>query len=246
MDETFRISTPEQVAVDYELAGGGSRFIAFIIDTLILLAGLLILFLVLVLLRLEAQLLVIGIGVPLVHIAYHLVFEIVWSGSSPGKNLVQIRVISEDGTPLTLRLVLIRNLLRPLDFLPAFYLLGMACIVWSARNQRFGDLAAGTVLIRARRIELKDLQDPFRNESYATLDTHAFAFLPNGTSDFVSEDIWVLKEYFLRRQRLGKEVGRRLLKELTENYGRKSGMPIPAGAEERFLYELYLYLRDGD
>lgn len=245
MDDSYHISTPEQVAVKYELAGGGSRFIAFVIDFFLLSFILLVLFVALDLAGLEEQVSVFAVGGILIHIAYYLIFETISGGASPGKNLVQIKVISERGLPLTFRAVLIRNLLRPLDFMPFFYILGMALIIWSKRNQRFGDIVAGTVIIRSKKIELTDLEDTFKDRSYAALAKHCFTF-PGETRDLLgSEDIWVLKEFFLRTGELGKAAHRRLQRELARNYARRLAVPVSEDLEERFLEELYLFLRDG-
>jgi uncharacterized RDD family membrane protein YckC len=69
--------------------------------------------------------------------------------STPGKALVGLRVVTMTGTRPTLRAVIIRNLLRPLDAWPAVYFVGAVSAAWSGRGQRVGDRAAGTLVVPA-------------------------------------------------------------------------------------------------
>jgi len=83
--------------------------------------------------------------------SYFIVLEWLWDGRTLGKRMFGLRVISADGSPASFTAVLVRNLLRIVDFLPAFYGLGLLAIVLSSRSQRLGDLAAGTYVVRAPR-----------------------------------------------------------------------------------------------
>jgi uncharacterized RDD family membrane protein YckC len=81
-------------------------------------------------------------------ILYFTYFEAT-SGQTLGKRLLGIRVIStRTGRPPDLGNSLIRNVLRIIDWLPAFYLLGFFVALISGRKQRMGDLAAGTIVVR--------------------------------------------------------------------------------------------------
>jgi uncharacterized RDD family membrane protein YckC len=80
--------------------------------------------------------------------AYFMLWETVWSGRSPGKGLLQLRVVGDDGRPVTPQQSLIRNLLRVVDMLPANYVAGLGAMLLSPQGKRLGDLAAGTVVIR--------------------------------------------------------------------------------------------------
>ena len=79
---------------------------------------------------------------------YFPYFETMWEGQTPGKRALGLRVVTRDGAPPGALVCLVRNLLRPLDFLPGFYGLGTYTILLSRHAQRLGDLAAGTVVIR--------------------------------------------------------------------------------------------------
>ncbi len=80
---------------------------------------------------------------------YHLFFEVVMNGQSIGKKLTSIKVISENGGRAALHQYLIRWLLRPFDFF-FFGLIGLLTVVNTKKNQRLGDLAAGTLVIKTK------------------------------------------------------------------------------------------------
>jgi hypothetical protein len=78
---------------------------------------------------------------------YYIFFEMRWSGQTPGKQRVGIRVIRVDGTPISLTESLIRNLIRLIDFLPISYGVGVVTMFISSQSRRLGDLAAGTIVV---------------------------------------------------------------------------------------------------
>jgi uncharacterized RDD family membrane protein YckC len=77
-----------------------------------------------------------------------MIMELLWRGQTVGKRLLGLRVMDESGLKLRPSQVILRNLLRPVDFLPGFYALGGMVSFFSARAQRLGDLAAGTIVVR--------------------------------------------------------------------------------------------------
>jgi hypothetical protein len=80
--------------------------------------------------------------------------EWLWNGQTVGKRRAGLRVIGADGEPARFTAVLIRNLLRVVDFLPGWYAIGVVMISVTPRSQRLGDLAAGTYVVRAPRPRL--------------------------------------------------------------------------------------------
>jgi uncharacterized RDD family membrane protein YckC len=159
--EKLTIETPEQIALEFPLAGVGSRFLAVAIDTLIQAALGVALFLVWIAVLAtfvatvgnEAGVWTLAIAVLagfVVLYGYFAVFEILWQGQTPGKRIIGLRVIGADGRPLTAYQALLRNLLRLVDQLPGLYGIGIVSVLFSSRNQRLGDLAAGTVVIHER------------------------------------------------------------------------------------------------
>jgi len=86
--------------------------------------------------------------------SYFVLLEWLWQGQTIGKRMYGLRVIRDDGAPAGFLAVLIRNLLRLVDFLPAFYGLGLLTLIVTSRSQRLGDIAAGTYVVRAPRPRL--------------------------------------------------------------------------------------------
>ncbi|MBZ0304388.1 MAG: RDD family protein [Anaerolineae bacterium] len=147
----------DRIGPDPAVAGFGSRCIAALIDFAILFP---ILFLIVWLMlrstplqsRGDAGTLALVAGIQLLIITvYHLIFEWLWTGQTPGKRRTGIRVVQSNGLPLTPASTLIRNLIRLLDFLPLFYGVGLLVLFATRHTQRLGDLAAGTVVIREQR-----------------------------------------------------------------------------------------------
>jgi hypothetical protein len=91
-----------------------------------------------------------------------------WNGQTPGKRWLKLRVIRDDGRPLTLWEAIARNLLRIADAVPGFvipvYSVGLIVIFLSARDQRLGDIFAGTVVIRERTDEAPTFDETFSTQ----------------------------------------------------------------------------------
>jgi uncharacterized RDD family membrane protein YckC len=159
-EETLDIQTPENVAFGYQVAGLGSRFLATLLDTLLVFLLQVVVVLVMALIiatldplgdRLEAWVFAIfGLILSLFYWGYYVFFEMLWNGQSPGKRWVGLRVIRADGTPITLSESLIRNLARLVDFLPAAYGVGVVTMFIDKQSRRLGDLAAGTLVVQDR------------------------------------------------------------------------------------------------
>lgn len=144
------LNTPENVTIEYELAGVASRCGAAMIDLLIQAAA--ILFAIGAYLTLQRYLhfSILGWMTSAVIIllfavwwGYYIYFETKWNGQTPGKRAFRIRVITTDGAPISLTGAAIRGLIRIVDL----YLVGAISILVTSKSQRLGDLAAGTIVI---------------------------------------------------------------------------------------------------
>jgi uncharacterized RDD family membrane protein YckC len=92
---------------------------------------------------------------------YYILFEWLWNGQSPGKRVARTRVMRVDGSPVGVTDVVVRNLVRIIDFLPFGYGIGLLTMVSNRQARRLGDFAAGTLVVRERgEIDLRDL-DPW-------------------------------------------------------------------------------------
>jgi uncharacterized RDD family membrane protein YckC len=148
LEDRIVLATPEGVELQLVLAGIGSRFIAAVIDLFIQL--------LLLILAVVVTSSVVGgaAGKAIFYVAlfaiylYDVPFEVLASGRTPGKRLTHLRVIREGGAPVSLTASFIRNVLRFVDILPGAYIIGLVSILATKRNQRLGDLAAGTLVVR--------------------------------------------------------------------------------------------------
>ena len=147
------------------LAGIGSRFIALLVDSLIWLAGFLVIVMLLAIFVQSstpastpassdipeqwAVALVIFI-IFLLNWGYFTLFEAFWNGRTPGKRVARIRVIQRSGRAIGLFESMARNLVRYVDQFPFCYAVGVIAIFASRQHQRLGDMAAGTLVVRDR------------------------------------------------------------------------------------------------
>ncbi len=152
--DQLSIATPELIALEFAPAGVGSRGLALFLDYTLQGGALLIALICWAMadLRLPGQAVAwmraAWILIPfLLQWGYFAFFEAFWKGQTPGKRMLRLRVISESGRAVTFWEALLRNLLRVVDFLPALYTAGAVSIFWTRRQQRLGDLAAGTLVV---------------------------------------------------------------------------------------------------
>ena len=159
---TLSIDTPEQVAIDFELAGIGSRFMAVLVDHLV--QGVIISVLALVgaafalTLSPTWSLALLVLLIFVVEWGYFTAFEACLNGQTPGKKLIKIRVIKNNGRAITVFEAMTRNFIRIIDYLPVAYLTGMISMFIDAKNRRLGDLAAGTLVVHEGGQESADLK----------------------------------------------------------------------------------------
>jgi uncharacterized RDD family membrane protein YckC len=149
------VVTPENIPLHMELAGLGSRFGALLLDIVIIACVMVPLWLIvypIVLLVAGSDQGLTSIVTAIFTIAnflllfgHFIVFEMVWSGQTPGK-----RAIDDAGFPITFFQAAARNLLRLADFLPVGYIAGAICAFSHKEYKRLGDVVAGTVVIKER------------------------------------------------------------------------------------------------
>ena len=178
MDRNIDVRTPESIAFRYELAGLGSRCLAVCIDLTIQ-----IVVLALILYGIYYA----SIHLPVNHArvspadddfgrsaaigliifilftvfyGYHILFEALWNGQTPGKKMLGIRVVRDGGFPLDFGGAFLRNIVRIGEQLIGFYLIAAISSLLSPENKRVGDYAAGTIVVRdgklAKPLTLRD------------------------------------------------------------------------------------------
>ncbi|HEY0459378.1 MAG TPA: RDD family protein [Pyrinomonadaceae bacterium] len=221
-EETLIIETPERVPLAFALASIGNRFLAVLIDHFIQYMTILIVAWAFIswsgvanmnslerdelLAQMSKWTIALMIfALFLIFAGYFIFFEWLWNGQTPGKRLMKLRVIREDGRPITLWESVARNLLRIFDAAPGFfvpiYSLGLVSIFLNSRDQRFGDMFAGTVVIRERTDEAPTFSETFSNQ----VSDAAFRRVQKRTDfqadvNLVTENEIEVVESFLRRR----------------------------------------------
>lgn len=147
LDTTYRIATPEGIELSLRLAGPVPRALAWLIDFAWRFGAFLVLSFVFGLLGGGFAMGLILITLFVLEWIVPAVLEARWDGATPGKRALGIRVLRDDGSPLTFGPAFIRNILRTADFLPGFYAGGLACTLLHPQFKRIGDLAAGTIVV---------------------------------------------------------------------------------------------------
>jgi uncharacterized RDD family membrane protein YckC len=154
--DKLTIDTPEQVHLEFALAGLGSRFMAIFLDTLIqLLIGFGIFIVGIILsaagiLEGKRSVWVGAIAIFLVfclYWGYYAAFEVFWKGQTPGKRWAGIRVIKDTGRPINAFEAIARNLMRAVDWLPGMYGVGVVAMLLNDKHRRLGDYVAGTLVV---------------------------------------------------------------------------------------------------
>jgi uncharacterized RDD family membrane protein YckC len=172
MRPVYEIDTPENVRFSFERAGLSSRALAWLIDVFVMLVMLQAAALALAPFQLlfgEAATAIWLVIAFLVQWWYAALCEWRFAGRTFGKRIVGLATMDDRGLRLSLQQAVIRNLLRIVDMLPAFYLVGGVTSLLDPHGRRLGDLAAGTLVIRERRAEL-----PRRTLAEAHRDAHRY------------------------------------------------------------------------
>jgi uncharacterized RDD family membrane protein YckC len=213
-EDTLIIETPERVPLHFALASIGNRFLACAIDHAIQVLTLLLMglafFLIANLGSLSASVseapkwvyAVLIVVLFIIFSSYFALFEWAWNGQTPGKRWLKLRVIRQDGRPVTFWEAAVRNLLRTLDMMPApFYSIGLISVFASYIDQRIGDMVAGTVVVRERQAEAPAFAQVFASRITDPALQRAFVPVPF-TADLhpVTEEEMGVVETFLRRR----------------------------------------------
>ena len=146
LDTARRIATPEGIELTLRLAGPVPRALAWVFD-LVIRAGVLFAVMTIAASLQKFGLALLLLTAFLLEWLYPAAFEALWSGMTPGKRLLGIMVLNDDGTPVRWPGALTRNLLRAADFLPALYFVGFVAMVMNRDFKRLGDLAANTLVV---------------------------------------------------------------------------------------------------
>src|ERR671912_262548 len=156
--ESARMVTPEAVALEFRTANLGSRILAYLIDMVVVVAGILAGLFAVALIGQASDVVVpdwVALTIVLVllpswWLGYFIAFETLWRGRTLGKAALGLRVVTKEGAPVRFRHAAIRGLLGLVDFLILGGFLAVVFILFTRDNQRLGELVAGTLALRER------------------------------------------------------------------------------------------------
>jgi len=230
-EDRISIATPESVSLELSLAGLGSRFIASVLDLLVKAVAIGLLALALYLLGAgdslgAAALSVLGFAI---YFGYDVAFEVLGGGRTPGKRVNGLRVMADDGTPEGLRQSMIRNVVRVLEGPATLYMPAVISILASARNQRLGDHAASTLVVRER--HASDRLTP-ASGSPVTIPDHFDA------SAVTRDEVATVRRFLERRHALERDARAGLARQLAGNLRPKVTGASEEGEAEPFLEQL--------
>jgi uncharacterized RDD family membrane protein YckC len=281
--DTHYIDTPEQVELEYTVAGVGSRFVAVLLDMLMIGAFFVVEVVVLVVIGaaslaspaagklgeaagkwLVAFMIFINFAI---FWGYFALFEAYWHGQTPGKRAMKLRVIKDSGRQITLFEALARNLLRVVDWMPSLYLVGVITMLCTKRNQRLGDLAAGTMVVHERLDEPSLLYQtsttrvapvgftarrdnigaqPLGQEAVAPWGQPVTAMFPaDAVARLNAQDLVVIEMFFARMLDLPMETRAAVAYRMVAQMAAKMGVGVPEGNPERALESIAYQMRSG-
>lgn len=156
----LEIRTPEGIVFSQKLAGPVTRFLSWVIDlacvgTAMWVASQVLNWVSLISTNLGGAVVILGYFA--VSVGYGIFCEWAWRGQTVGKRLFRLRVVDAEGMRLQFDQVVTRNLLRCVDSLPVFYLVGGLSCWFSRKCQRLGDIAANTIVVRQPPVAEPDL-----------------------------------------------------------------------------------------
>jgi uncharacterized RDD family membrane protein YckC len=251
LEGLIEVRTPDSVVFYHPMAGISLRGAACVIDMAIQVAAILFLFLLGGILSLFVGLLAdlvrwAGDVVPLVWLwafilflvwlvftGYFVVFETVWNGQTPGKRLLRIRALKDTGGPVGFYEALLRNVLRSVDSFPTFYAVGIISALATAREQRLGDLVAGTVVVREPKAappsaEALDLEVSDEGKEFMCIV---------GLERLDEEDFILVRDFLERRRQLAPEHRGELSVAIASKVARKMAFMPPERVRAEWFLE---------
>ena len=245
--DQLSIETPELVGIEFPLAGIGSRCVALLVDSVV--QGFsFVVFLIITILIFAALpgtatvphhtqsadpakwAIALMILIPfLLQWGYFALFEAFWNGQTPGKRALRLRVIQQSGRPIGLFESMARNLIRIIDMLPGFYLIGAVCIFATRRQQRLGDMVAGTLVVHSVPTETSILPAGTRTFTAPSLEPPpqpalrtALQLPADGVARLSHADLQLLENFLARRLDLPLDVRASLAERLAAQNERQN------------------------
>jgi uncharacterized RDD family membrane protein YckC len=245
MKNDFYYQTSEKIRVKYSLAGLEFRIAAYMIDTLIMGAAFILLYILTIITFVGSAVLpffkkshadtvvavVIWILFVLGALFYPFIFELAWKGQTPGKRILKIRAVNDDGTSMSLGTVILRNIFRIVDMLPASYITGVICMVVNKKRKRVGDMVAGTIVISEKNPSLPRAIDEPAGDPFAGVETD------------LKGELKLIENYISTRDDLSAPARDQVEEELVRLIQKKTGVEKQTGMREaEFIQSFYRHL----
>jgi uncharacterized RDD family membrane protein YckC len=251
LDDQISVDTPEQIALEFPLAGIGSRFLAMLLDTLIhwvlFIAGIFALAAMEKYVPSKALFGWIPVSwLPALIIlflfclswGYFAFFEALW-GKTPGKRVAGIRVIKDSGRALNAYEAIGRNLMRAIEGVPLFpitMIIGVVTMMITRRHQRIGDLVAGSIVVHDKRND--DIRPDWTASNEKTLASPELAKI-------APEELVLIETYLQRRDSLDFAVRDATALKIASRITAKSGIERPADQSlDEFLENIAKQMRE--
>lgn len=235
MKHEISILSPEKALITYRVASLGSRIGAQITDLVIALVTLTVLSLLfaMVLSWIDIGLAngVSAILMSLGFFAYFILQEGLWNGQTVGKRAANIRVQMADGTPITFAGALGRNLLRPADFFPVLYFVGIIAVFTNEKSQRLGDLVAGTMVV-----SIPPLQPVFQPAPH-TAGVHPCEMYVGELSGMTMEEYNAVKRLCDRFPELSSNIQSKMIRDVWIPISKQRGVPAVENIHPIYLME---------
>ncbi len=236
-EDRVRIATPEGVELDLGLAGIGSRLAARLLDVLIQGAIAFVILLAIGLTTGDSEtsdavsIILVTLIVFAIFWGYNVAFETFNSGRTPGKMALGLRVVGEHGEPETFSASAVRNLLRIVDELMTVFLAGTIAIIASRDNQRLGDMAAGTLVVKERTATAKTFAPAATFASLEKLEAARHWDL----SALTTEDNLAVRRFLERRFAIDPQSRAVLAAQIAAHLRPKVAGSEQVGIDEHFL-----------
>jgi len=269
--DQLNIETPEQVELEFSIAGIGSRFVAQLLDLLIVVLFFVAEFLVLFAIAAGATgpadthldtagkwfLAFLTLIDFLVVWGYFTLFEALWRGQTPGKRMMKLRVIKDSGRQITFFEALARNLIRFFEFaIPGLYLAAVITMLCNQRNKRLGDFAAGTIVVHEH---VEETPLVFQTSttlvapvSFAAHEPERLApwakplearFPADAVAKLSPRDLVVIETFFARMLDLPLDTRAAMAYRIAGQLAARMGVALPEGNPERIMEAIAFQMR---
>jgi uncharacterized RDD family membrane protein YckC len=254
MTDRIEFETPENIGIGYEIAGLGTRFVAWVVDTILLWLLVIVIFIVFLCSGLmtdralgnlpgpkagddpaQVTLYLVGIAAlvnGLSNFVYFGLSELFWRGQTLGKRQVGIRVVRADGFSLDAGSILTRNVFRVIDTLPLLWIVPIV----SKRSQRTGDMVAGTLVVSDLPAEIGELRQALADRPR---DEAKFRFEPGVLKKLRPQDVEAIEKVLERWSAIRAEQRHALLGKIVPALANRLGLDVPPEDDRRqFLEDL--------